>query len=448
MPDVAFPANVSEHAYLICDGFAPCTSGTPGFTLGSTGRDGGGVGGTSASAPNFAAMLAVIEQANGGKALGNINPSLYALAAGNAGSSIFHDITSGSNIVPCTVGTADCTTGSLGYTATTGYDLVTGLGSIAAPALSTGLQSLAQASPTGTPTVAVTASVISPAIINSAITFTAAVAGNSGTPTGSVTFALDGGAAGSAITLSSGTASLTLASGFSTTGTHTVKVTYSGDSNYLAASNTLTLTLASSTGSFSLNSSPATLTITAGSTGTEKIAIVSNGFTGALTFSAALTSATSSSFPYCLSITPVSLIPTSAVTAVLTINTASSCAAKSGNLSIAGGNASLSPKPTMNRRRPAELAVLFGGVAIVFGLRRRRSQASLLLLGAAAVLTLGLAGCGSGGTASSSSTTTTTTTPPTSTSTLTTGTYGLRITAAASSNAQITSSTTFTLVVQ
>jgi hypothetical protein len=42
----------------------------------------------------------------------------------------FHDITSGNNIVPCQVGTTDCTSGTYGYNAGTGYDLVTGLGTI------------------------------------------------------------------------------------------------------------------------------------------------------------------------------------------------------------------------------------------------------------------------------------------------------------------------------
>ena len=57
-----------------------------------------------------------------------VNPTLYALAASTP--SAFHDITSGNNIVPCQVGTTDCTSGTYGYNAGTGYDLVTGLGTI------------------------------------------------------------------------------------------------------------------------------------------------------------------------------------------------------------------------------------------------------------------------------------------------------------------------------
>ena len=44
----------------------------------------------------------------------------------------FHDITSGSNIVPCTPGTPNCTVNApqFGYNAGTAYDTVTGLGSV------------------------------------------------------------------------------------------------------------------------------------------------------------------------------------------------------------------------------------------------------------------------------------------------------------------------------
>jgi hypothetical protein len=51
--------------------------------------------------------------ANGQPPLGFVNPALYNLLAGSGYSSEFHDITSGSN----------------GFSATAGYDLVTGIGS-------------------------------------------------------------------------------------------------------------------------------------------------------------------------------------------------------------------------------------------------------------------------------------------------------------------------------
>src|SRR5947207_5798568 len=91
-------------------------------------------GGTSAATPAFAGILAVLNQyqtANGLTAKsgqGNINPNLYRLA--QAKPEVFHDITAGSNMVPCVAETPDCSGGNLGYNAGPGYDMVTGLGSV------------------------------------------------------------------------------------------------------------------------------------------------------------------------------------------------------------------------------------------------------------------------------------------------------------------------------
>jgi hypothetical protein len=60
--------------------------------------------------------------------LGNVNPALYLLARVTAG--VFHDITVGSNIVPCQQTTLDCVDGSMGFFAGPGYDLASGLGSL------------------------------------------------------------------------------------------------------------------------------------------------------------------------------------------------------------------------------------------------------------------------------------------------------------------------------
>jgi kumamolisin len=79
-------------------------------------------GGTSFAAPMWAGYLALANQqsvANGGTTLGFINPTLYTLGLGSTYTTDFHDITSGSN----------------GYSATVGFDLVTGWGSPNGPAL-------------------------------------------------------------------------------------------------------------------------------------------------------------------------------------------------------------------------------------------------------------------------------------------------------------------------
>lgn len=86
------------------------------------------VGGTSASAPVFAGILTLLNEFIGGNGLGNINPNLYYMA--QATPSVFHDITTGGNIVPCAVGSTGCSTGFLGYMAGPGWDPATGWGSM------------------------------------------------------------------------------------------------------------------------------------------------------------------------------------------------------------------------------------------------------------------------------------------------------------------------------
>jgi len=85
------------------------------------------IGGTSAAAPAFAGLMALIVQKTGQRQ-GNANPRLYQIGNaqyGSGGAKVFHDIVSGNNSVP----------GLTGYAAATGYDLATGLGSVDAYAL-------------------------------------------------------------------------------------------------------------------------------------------------------------------------------------------------------------------------------------------------------------------------------------------------------------------------
>ena len=96
-----------------------------GYAIVSAGQD-LVIAGTSAATPTFAGLVALLNQNLGSGGVGNVNQNLYRLAQTN----VFHDITTGSNIVPCVSGTTDCTTGSLGYNAGPGYDPVTGLGSV------------------------------------------------------------------------------------------------------------------------------------------------------------------------------------------------------------------------------------------------------------------------------------------------------------------------------
>jgi subtilase family serine protease len=121
VPDVSLTASPVVDSVLICSG-GWCTNGfrNSGSFLDTT-------GGTSVGAPSFAGVVALLNQKTGGP-VGNVNVMLYQLAG--VSTNAFHDITTGGNIVPCTTGTPNCTTGSLGYSATAGYDQASGLGSV------------------------------------------------------------------------------------------------------------------------------------------------------------------------------------------------------------------------------------------------------------------------------------------------------------------------------
>jgi len=151
VPDISLNASNTHDPYLTCseDSQSGVSSCSAGF------RDGAGnfsaVGGTSAAAPTFAAVLALVNQFVGGTGLAPVNPMLYSLAASN--SSVFHDIITGDNKVPCTATTPDCPTGttSIGFTAGPGYDQVTGLGSVDAFALAQALAPFSLSAATFTP---------------------------------------------------------------------------------------------------------------------------------------------------------------------------------------------------------------------------------------------------------------------------------------------------------
>jgi len=110
IPDVAAEANTNQYS---------CWDGTCS----------GGNGGTSYASPQWAGFMAMVNQqllANGGTAIGYLNPMLYRIGVGSAYTNNFHDITSGTN---------------RGYNDVVGYDLVTGWGSMIGPTLITTLTS-------------------------------------------------------------------------------------------------------------------------------------------------------------------------------------------------------------------------------------------------------------------------------------------------------------------
>jgi hypothetical protein len=250
VPDVALSASGDHDAYVI-------------FASGGLMA----VGGTSAATPSFAGIVTLINQYVVAKGyqlkpgLGNINPNLYGLAQNTTG--VFHDITVGNNIVPCTTGSPGCTSGSFGYNAGPGYDLVTGLGSVDANNLAS--HWAVQSSLTGT-TTTVAASPAS--IAQSATTqLTATVTPVSGTnpPTGSVVFAAGTASLGSVALVASGST----ASGSTAKAVLTVKGT-----GLVPGSNTVTATY-TATGNFNNSTGSAVVTVVAPVVGTSTVVAAS-----------------------------------------------------------------------------------------------------------------------------------------------------------------------------
>jgi hypothetical protein len=137
LPDVSLfaadGANLS--AYAICASAGDCAADSNGRIPVSI------VGGTSASSPAMAGIMALVNQKHGRQ--GQANFVLYPLA--RQFPAAFHDITLGGNNVPCLAGSPDCVIGTgtietgrntlSGYAAAKGYDLASGLGSVDASML-------------------------------------------------------------------------------------------------------------------------------------------------------------------------------------------------------------------------------------------------------------------------------------------------------------------------
>jgi hypothetical protein len=185
IPDISLSAS-SHDPYILCfEG--SCQSGN---AL--------GISGTSASAPSFAGVIALVNQQTGSRQ-GQANYVLYRLAAAEtlapcngskttalpAASCVFNDVTVGNNAVPGETGYG---TGTAKYQSTVGYDLATGLGSVNVANLLNAWSSV-----TFRPTTA--ALTLTPATFTHGtaanVSITVAPGSGSGTPTGDVSLLTD-----------------------------------------------------------------------------------------------------------------------------------------------------------------------------------------------------------------------------------------------------------------
>jgi subtilase family serine protease len=470
VPDIALYSSPNYPGYLFCSSDPSEVSGScsNGF------RDSNSkyltvAGGTSFAAPIFAGMVALINQAKGyTSGQGLVNPTLYTLAASANYSTAFHDITSGNN--NCTGSSSLCGSPATGgFAAGTGYDQVTGLGSV-------NLTNLIGAwTPPPTPVIptlvgtntSISAATLSPAASTSDTITITVVSANGVTPTGNVKLSIDGGGtaysnsgftttAALAATSTPGTATATYSASFATTGSHQIIAQFPGSGTFALSTAAIQLTVggtSSGVGTFTIapsntSAGSPTLTVTSGTSGNETITITpAGGYTGTVLMGYN-TSNNTALANLCVFATYVtnsyaSLQVPSGVTNVATTLTfdtkATDCYAAAPVGSTPLRILSRTTTSKNNAPNPAPLGVAFAGVLLIGFLSRRarslRNLAGIVLLFGAA---LAVTSCGSS-------------TPGGNNNTITNpaaGTYTITINAHDSVTTSITASTSFTLTIQ
>jgi len=428
VPDLALDASDVHDPFLFCVN-GSCGNG---FRVagGTYAGDLTPAGGTSFDSQIFGGMLALIQQKVGAR-FGNINPTLYALGNNVAyynptGSSAFHDVTSGSNAMPCAAASEECPYSlSIGYAAATGYDLATGWGSV-------DLYNLANdwnlVTPLGSGTLAanfsstgLTASATAVAAgsqVTLTATVTSATSGFTTTPTGTVQFLVNNVAVGSAVTLNgSGVATTMWTPTCTNLGPQHLTAVYTGDSNYqgsigpalnvnyeLPSANTgafanpaliVTVSVGSTCPSFSVTAPPATVTVAAGGTIPPVIITVTpiNGLSGTVVFSATVTDSTG--YVPGITFTPASISIPAASSTTLTLS------GITASLRLPSKPGKMDPGTMLarqNQGRTVPWPAAASGVTIasllLLVLPRRRRLGGLLLLALSAALAVGASGCG------------------------------------------------------
>ncbi len=249
LPDVSLTAS-GHDPYLLCLE-SSCMPDSQGFIQLL------GVSGTSASAPSFASIMALVNQKTGARQ-GQANYVLYRLAASEtlaqcngskttalpASTCIFNDVTVGNNAVPGEVGFGSPTAK---YQSTVGYDLATGLGSVNVTNLLNRWSSVAFTATTST-------LVLSPTTFthgsSANVTIHVAPSSGSGVPTGDVSLVTASNTSLQGVTsftLSAGTASSTSAD--LPGGTYDVHAHYAGDGIFAASDSAPTTVTVSREGS-------------------------------------------------------------------------------------------------------------------------------------------------------------------------------------------------------
>jgi subtilase family serine protease len=374
VPDVAITASANHDGYIIfCSNASDgCTANTPLV-----------FGGTSAAAPVFSSILILLNDylhANGAPSLTNVNQTLYSIAQSNSGPTIFHDITTGSNIVPCVNPSPNCPTSApfqFGFKAGVGYDEVTGLGSVNAYNFVTGWNSAGS----GIPTTTTLTSASTANVGTTSVTLSATVKATSGTATGTVTFSANGTQVGNPVALSAGKASATYSTGSLPVGTYAITAIYNPTGNFGGSNGSGSLAIQD----FAIAANPTTVNVSApGQGGTSTITLTpgSSGFGQVIAFTCAgLPAKTTCSAS---SVTPGSKVTTTMLTITTTATT--------GQLH----------ETPWGRGKALFYAMLFPGFLGLISVRGKRTLRGirwLALLGALALCSVWLA-CGGGSSSS------------------------------------------------
>ena len=261
IPDVSLSA-AGHDGYIIVQGH---TTGTTGLFS---------VGGTSASSPSFAGLMALVVQKTGA-AQGNANPVFYSMGQNQFGGGIavYHDTTSGNNTVP----------GVAGFSAGVGYDLATGWGSVDAA------QMVNFWNNNGTPDFSLAATPASQSVnqgSTATYTVTESIFDNY---SNTVTFSVSGLPAGASPTFTpatlsgAGTTSLSITT-LATTPLGSYPLTITGTDGVLT--HTTSVTLVVTTPDFSLTATPASQTVVVGNTANYTANVTAlNGYAGTVSFS-------------------------------------------------------------------------------------------------------------------------------------------------------------------
>jgi hypothetical protein len=304
-------------------------------------------------------------------------------------------------------------------------------------------------------TTTITASNSAPTVgASDTFTITVTAASGSVSPSGTVNLTVDGGTAIPETLSGNGTYVYTAS--FDTAGSHTILAVYAGDSTFAASPASVTVTVgavSSGKGTIALTSSPSSLSVSQGTSGTETITITpSGGYTGSvvLTFDSTNDTALQNlCYDWANENTAgegtIAITGTAAVPTTLTLDTnASDCASTTEAVPSSGkrvwhklrpvNHAAKNDGPNGPNRNPVPLTVAFAGLLLAGflgrGSRKLRALAGLILLAA-----VGLAVTACGG-----SVTTTVSDPPK-------GSYTITVTGQDSTTATITSTQTFTLVI-